>query len=134
MNAYARVAGALLLGVPLLILARASIPAQETQQEFPEGVTAAMIAQGDSLFRSSGLCFACHGPEGAGIPALGADLTDDEWRNTDGSYTGIIQQITEGVPADKSESGTPMLAKGGSQLTDDQVKAVAAYVWSLRLP
>ena len=134
MNAYGRVARALALGAPLLILLGASIPIQEKQQEFPEGVTSTMIVQGDSLFHGSGLCYACHGAGGTGISGLGANLTDEEWRNTDGSYAGLIQRITEGVPAGKSESGVPMPAKGGAQLTDDQVEAVAAYVWSLRLP
>jgi mono/diheme cytochrome c family protein len=127
-------ARALLLGAPLLILVGTSIPAQEPPQELPEGVTADLIARGDSLFHGGGLCYACHGSGGTGIPGLGADLTDDEWLNTDGSYAGLIQRITEGVAAGDSDSGVPMPAKGGSQITDDQVRAVAAYVWSLRLP
>lgn len=134
MNAYRRAARALLLGAPLLILIGVSILAQEPPQELPEGVTSEMIARGDSLFHGAGLCYACHGSGGTGIPGLGADLTDDEWRNTDGSYTALIQRITEGVVSGDSDSGVPMPAKGGSQITDDQVRAVAAYVWSLRLP
>ncbi len=134
MKAFGRMARALILGAPSLILVVASIRAQAPPQEFPEGVTADLIARGDSLFHGGGLCYACHGSGGAGIPGLGADLTDDEWQNTDGSYPGLIQRITEGVAAGDSGSGVPMPAKGGSQITDDQVEAIAAYVWSLRLP
>jgi mono/diheme cytochrome c family protein len=134
MNAHGRIARALVLGAPLLILIGTGIPAQEPAQEFPEGVTADLIARGDSLFHGGGLCYACHGAGGTGIPGLGANLSDDEWRNSDGSFTGLIQRITEGVAAGESESGVPMPPKGGSQITDDQVQAIAAYVWSLRLP
>lgn len=134
MNAYARMARVLVFGAPLLVLMGMRVPAQEAAQELPEGVTTDLIAKGDSLFHGSGLCYACHAAGGTGIPGLGADLTDDEWRNSDGSYTNLIQRITEGVAAGQSESGVPMPPKGGSQITEDQVRAVAAYVWSLRLP
>lgn len=100
-------------------------------QEMPEGVTKATIEAGGKLFRGEGLCHACHGPQGKGIPNLGADLTDDEWIHSDGSLEGIIATITSGVPGDKSTVGTTMPPKGGSAISDEQVKAVAAYVWSL---
>ena len=35
------------------------------------------------------------------------------------------------MPKEESKSGIPMPAKGGSSITDDEVKAVAAYVYSL---
>jgi mono/diheme cytochrome c family protein len=38
--------------------------------------------------------------------------------------------VTNGVPQPK-EHPAPMPPKGGAQLSDDQVKAVAAYVYSL---
>lgn len=131
---YDRVARAVVLGVPLLILSGARVPAQEASQELPEGVTADLVAKGDSLFHGAGLCYACHGAGGTGIPGLGANLTDDEWRTSDGTYPNLIQRITEGVAASESESGVPMPPKGGTQLSEDQVRAVAAFVWSLRQP
>jgi len=42
-----------------------------------------------------------------------------------------VKTIMSGVPSDKSSDGSVMPAKGGSSLSDEQVKAVAAYVWSL---
>ena len=36
-----------------------------------------------------------------------------------------------GVPKEASKSGIVMPLRGGSTITDDEVKAVAAYVYSL---
>jgi mono/diheme cytochrome c family protein len=100
-------------------------------QELPEGVTAAMIEEGEGIYNGAGICMSCHGATGEGIPNLGADLTDDEWLHVDGSYEQIVENIMTGVTAQESSSGVPMPAKGGTAITDDQVKAVAAYVWTL---
>lgn len=97
----------------------------------PEGVTEEMVSQGREIFHGAGLCYTCHGQDAKGLPNLGADLTDDKWVHNDGSYEGIINTIESGVTAEQSTSGTPMPPKGGSSITDDQVKAIAAYVWSL---
>jgi cytochrome c oxidase cbb3-type subunit 3 len=90
-----------------------------------------MIENGASTYRGEGLCHACHGQQGKGIPNLGADLTDDEWLHSDGSLDGIIATITNGVSGDESTVGTSMPPKGGSSIGEDKIKAVAAYVWSL---
>lgn len=50
----------------------------------------------------------------------------------DGSYEGIVETVMNGVSGEESSSGTPMPPKGGSGITDEQVRAVAAYVYSLR--
>jgi mono/diheme cytochrome c family protein len=101
------------------------------KQEMPEGVTKEMIAQGKTVYAGAGICSSCHGPAGKGVPSLGADLTDAEWVHSDGSYDGIVKTIMEGVTAQASTSGVPMPAKGGTGISDDDVKAVAAYVWTL---
>jgi mono/diheme cytochrome c family protein len=100
-------------------------------QELPEGVTMAMVEEGEGLFGGAGICMSCHAPDGSGVPNLGADLTDDEWVHSDGSFEGILATVTNGVTADASTSGIPMPAKGGSSITDDQVRAISAYVWTL---
>lgn len=117
-----------------LVLGLAVMPASSVAQQttLPEGVTEQMITEGRALFRGAGICHACHGPEARGIPNLGANLTDDEWLHSDGSYQGILQTVRRGVAADASSTGTVMPPKGGSALSDDQVAKVAAYVWSLR--
>ncbi|RMH23310.1 MAG: hypothetical protein D6701_00380 [Gemmatimonadetes bacterium] len=98
-------------------------------QDLPEGVTQAMVEQGKQIFAGAGLCAACHGPEGKGM--VGPDLTDAEWLHGDGSYTFLVELITKGVSQPKGPTGAIMPPKGGSAITEDQVKAVAAYVWSL---
>lgn len=97
----------------------------------PEGVTPAAIEQGKKIFSGAGLCFACHGAEGKG--AVGPNLTDKEWIHVkDGDYAGLVDLVTKGIPQDKAKLGKgPMPPKGGSQISDADVKAVAAYVWSL---
>lgn len=106
-------------------------PAAMTAQ-LPAGVTAEMVAEGNTLFHGAGICFTCHGQNGTGVTGLGPALNDGEWLHSDGSYEAIVNQIMNGVTATASKTGVAMPAKGGSAITDDQVKAVAAYVYSLR--
>ena len=122
MSVAAAIAGALLA---------APVSAQQAPDSMPPGVTAAMLADGAKLFTGQGICQACHGPQGKGIPNLGADLTDRTWRQSDGSYEKILETIRQGVDPSKSATGAAMPPKGGSNLSEDQLKAVAAYVWSL---
>ena len=103
-----------------------------TQDEaLPEGVTPEMVAQGKEIYAGVGLCFVCHGGDGTGMPGMGADLTDDEWVQADGTFEGIVMTVAVGVDMENSTTGTVMPPKGGSSITDDQVKAVAAYVFTL---
>ena len=104
---------------------------QQGEMQLPEGVTAEMVAQGKQIFGGAGLCNVCHGPNGGGVPGLGANLTDKDWLHSDGSYAAIVQTVMSGVDASASSVGTAMPPKGGSGITDDQVKAVAAYVFTL---
>lgn len=96
------------------------------------GPTPQQVALGDSIFHgqvAGGTCTACHGQDAKGT-AVAPDLTDSKWLNGDGSYQFIVNTVTTGVPKPK-EHPAPMPPKGGATLTDDQVKAVAAYVYSL---
>ena len=113
----------------LLLAFAALLGASPAAAQAPAGVTAAAVAQGDSIFHSKGNCYACHGANAQG--AVGPNLTDAEWIHSDGSYDAIVKQVTMGVAKEESKSGIPMPAKGGSSITDDEVKAVAAYVYSL---
>jgi mono/diheme cytochrome c family protein len=104
-------------------------PAAAQEKAAPAGVTPAAIAQGDSIFHKDGLCYACHGSNAEG--AVGPNLTDAEWLQGDGSYDFIVATVTSGIPAEKAKKGIAMPPKGGSSITDAQVKAVAAYVYSV---
>ena len=96
-------------------------------------VTTQMIALGDSIFHgkaAGGTCITCHQANAKGIPGLAPDLTDKTWLHGDGSLAAIIVTIEKGVPKPK-QAVSPMLPRGGTNLTSDQIRAVAAYVWSL---
>jgi glucose/arabinose dehydrogenase/mono/diheme cytochrome c family protein len=98
----------------------------------PEGATRDMVVLGERIYHGQverAACTGCHGENGGGTP-LGPALTGEKWVWSDGSYAGIAKTITEGVSQPK-EYRSPMPAMGGAQLTPDQIKAVAAYVWSL---
>jgi mono/diheme cytochrome c family protein len=115
----------LLFGV---LSALAAIPAHA--QSLPAGVTPDMIKKGDQIFHGTGLCFACHGADAKGT--VGPDLTDQVWIHSKGTYEEIIKTVTDGIPLEATKLGKgPMPPKGGSSISDDDVKAVAAYVWSL---
>jgi mono/diheme cytochrome c family protein len=126
-----RVAGGTVIA--LVALAGAA-RAQQAAGALPPGVTAQMVKEGETLFKGAGLCAACHGQDAKGIPNLGANLVDAQWVHSKGSYDEIAKQITAGVAADKSTTGVVMPPKGGTSITDAQVKAIAAYVWSLSHP
>lgn len=98
-------------------------------QAIPAGATAAMVAKGDTIFHKQGLCYACHGQDAKGL--VGPNLTDDIWLHSKGTYDDIVKQVMTGVPKEVSKSGIPMPPRGGSTISDDDVKAVAAYVYSL---
>jgi cytochrome c oxidase cbb3-type subunit III len=113
----------------LLLTFAAVVGASPAAAQTAAAATPAAIAQGDSIFHSKGNCYACHGTNAQG--AVGPNLTDAEWIHSDGSYDAIVKQITTGVLQKDSKSGIPMPPKGGSSITDDEVKSVAAYVYSL---
>lgn len=100
-------------------------------QELPEGVTPEMVDRGREIFRRGGFCYTCHGEDATGLPHIGTDLTDGEWIHSEGTYEELVETIRSGVRADRSTTGVPMPPRGGARLTDEQVRAVAAYVWTL---
>jgi cbb3-type cytochrome c oxidase subunit III len=89
----------------------------------------ALIAKGDTIFHKTGLCYACHGSNAQG--AVGPNLTDAEWIHGDGSVEMIAATVTSGIPKEKAKTGIMMPPKGGSTISDEEVRAVAAYVYSL---
>lgn len=108
------------------VLVGPSVARAQSADSLPPGVTDTMIEEGRRLFRGPAICGSCHGQDAKGLPGIGPDLTDDEWLHSDGTYEALIRQITEGVPSDKSTSGVMMPPKGGTNLSEAQVRAVAA--------
>ena len=130
----------LALVVVLLLTGAASLAAQSTPENSstpkspsaapsPAAVTPELVAQGDKIFHGPGNCYACHGTNAQG--SVGPNLTDAEWIHSKGTYDDIVAQVTKGVPKEESKSGIVMPPRGGSTISDDEVKAVAAYVYSL---
>jgi mono/diheme cytochrome c family protein len=115
--------GALVLPAPL---------AAQRSDSAPPRVTDSLVAAGRAIYQGRGLCLACHGPDARG--GLGPDLTDASWDHGDGSFGAILRVIRDGVGVDSSRSGEVMPARGGGQISDADLRAVAAYVWSLRRP
>ena len=91
--------------------------------------TVERIAQGKTIYAGKGNCGNCHAADATG-GALGPDLTDKLWIHINGDYTSIARNIRNGVPLPE-EYPTPMPARGGGNLSDEEICAVAAYVWSL---
>jgi mono/diheme cytochrome c family protein len=110
-------------------------PATNTAAARP--FTAAMVAEGDSIFHARS-CKNCHGPEGKGA-ANGPNLTDQTFLHVDNTFQSYVTLVTNGVPADQIKDHShhiPMGGRGGRgpPLTDDQIKAVASYAYSLSHP
>lgn len=97
----------------------------------PPGMTIADIVRGDSLYHSKGTCFVCHGLEGEGRPAAGDALTVAlNWAQP--NWQSIDSLIVHGIPQPLTRSPIQMPPRGGrSDLTDAEVRSVAAYVWAI---
>jgi mono/diheme cytochrome c family protein len=98
-------------------------------------ITAAMVAEGDSIFHgrvAGGACFTCHGQNAEGSTTA-PDLRDGEWLNGDGSYQFIANTVANGVLTPRRYLA-PMPPMGGAVLSAAQVEAVAAYVFRLSHP
>jgi len=115
--------GALLAG-PGTLAAQA-----HARDSLPAGVTAQMIANGKQIYAGRGVCYACHGQDAAG--GMGPNLADTVWLHSRGEYERIVATILAGVTARESKSGIMMPPRGGSAISDDDARAVAAYIWSL---
>jgi mono/diheme cytochrome c family protein len=106
----------------------------ETGEATEANVTPEMIGLGENIFKgkeAGGTCNTCHGDDATGTPT-GPNLTDNEWIQIDGSMSSIAKIIREGVTSPKQHQG-PMPAFQ-SQFNDEQVQALAAYVYSLSHP
>ncbi|HJQ10657.1 MAG TPA: cytochrome c [Gemmatimonadaceae bacterium] len=102
-----------------------------TLPPLPAGMTIQMIVAGDSIYHGQGNCAACHGIEAQGLPAAGDALTvglnyaQPKWESIDSViYLGIPERLTR--------SPIQMPPRGGrSDLTPEQVRRVAAYIWAI---
>lgn len=117
------------IGSSVALLFSAALPLIG-QQAKPTPPDSATIAAGKRLYQGRGLCMSCHGTAGEGMlgPTTQLNAGKEKWLHQDGSLEAIIKLIVSGIDADHSVSGQVMPARGGSRLTDKQIRAVAAYV------
>lgn len=135
MSALARrVDGTRCMGfVVVLVMATAISGGQSvllSQSPSPERVTAEMVSAGAKVFAGDAGCKMCHGADAKGVKNMTSDLTDAEWKFAEGgTLEALVKVIKQGVSSEK----TGGLAMPGSsdKLTDEQVKAAAAYILSL---
>lgn len=102
-----------------------------TAQDAPTAeVTEEMVAAGAKLFAGDAGCKMCHGADAKGVKNMTGDLTDAEWKFAKGgTLEALVKVIKEGVSS--QQSGGLAMPGLGEKLTDEQAKAIAAYVLSL---
>ena len=125
----AKIAAALM---PAVVASISRSTAARPTAPLPAGATAEQVVLGDQIFHGQvrdGTCSGCHGDSGGGSP-VGPSLTSGTWLWGDGSLPSIQRTIVTGVVGSKRFAGG-MPPKGGAPLSDADVKAVAAYVWTL---
>ena len=115
--------------VAVVMVAASAEPVLKAQSPLPPGIPDSVVELGQRYFRGEGLCHTCHGADAKG--GLGPNLTDRAWLHGTGTFDEIVKRVDTGVPANESRSGQIMPPRGGSRLDPDQVRAVAAYVWTL---
>ncbi|HYV98824.1 MAG TPA: c-type cytochrome [Gemmatimonadaceae bacterium] len=114
-------------------------PAAASADAIPPQVTPEQVAKGKQLFQA-GICIQCHGNTGEGAQG-GPPLNDHNWIHGNGSYSQIANIIISGFQLSDVIGGFPrgMPERGfrqirnqpATRLTDAEVAAVAAYVWSI---
>jgi mono/diheme cytochrome c family protein len=110
------------------LAAQGRVPSQR-----PPGVTDSAIVWGQHLFHGSAGCSTCHGEGGRGTDR-GPNITGAIWLHGPGTYESIIEQVRHGVPASRSYTGEGMPPRGNVPMSEEAVRAVAAYVWSISHP
>lgn len=92
----------------------------------PPGVTPELAETGRALFLP---CAVCHGLDGRGNQ-LGPSLRDTAWTHIGGSLEEIERLIRDGV-ASPRDYPVPMAPMGGGDFDDQELRAVAAYVFAI---
>ena len=102
-----------------------------TLPPLPPSMTLEDITAGDRIFHGKGACFACHGTEGEGLPAAGDAITVG-FNYIPPKWAAIDSLVTAGIPDALTRSPIAMPPRGAkSDLTPEEVRRVAAYVWAI---
>lgn len=86
------------------------------------------IASGRETFATT--CAACHGDRGQGV--IGPNLTDDHWLHG-GAPVAIYTSVRAGITPEAARiEGSAGMPGWGGQLGEDRVRAVSAFLLSIR--
>ena len=96
----------------------------------PPEVTDSAIALGRAVYDGRGTCRSCHGDEGRGT-ARGPSLRHTIRVEGDTGFQALIVRVVHGSPGHDSLRAD-MPARQITHLNYPDIRAVAAYVWSLR--
>ena len=102
----------------------------------PPGFTEAQMRLGQQIFlgeEKDGTCVGCHGGDARGT-SVGPSLVSGEWLHGDGSIDAIAKTIAEGVAAPRNFPNSVMPPNGGADLTAEDGRAIAAYLYALNHP
>ncbi len=114
----------------------ASARAQE-MEAVPDSITPERVLAGSVTF-NGGSCIVCHAVAGRGSGRWAPDLSDGEWLHSEGDFDGIWATIYWGVKKEDFKATKPrrfeMHPKGGMPIEWEQVRELAAYVWTISRP
>jgi mono/diheme cytochrome c family protein len=106
------------------------VPAEEFSAAIlavlPSNVSPATLRRGRELYRA---CSVCHGEDGGGTQ-LGPPLRDGGWIHISGEIEEIEEVIRTGI-RNPIAYPVPMPVLGGGNFDDDEIRAIAAYVFAL---
>lgn len=101
-----------------------SLSGQETDK--------AAAASGKAVFNGAGGCFACHGADAKGNPAMGAaNLTDSIWTIANVSGAASAAEKKSAVMKVISEGKTRQMPAWKGRLSDTEIKILTYYVHEL---
>ena len=132
-HAVCPIARSLVVGGVVVLGFAGMLRAQEPRDTLPPDVTGDMVERGAEVFNGSARCHACHGTGGSGTEA-GPNLADDVWFHGRGTFEDILGRVLHGISRRDAKTGKAMPMRGWDPASDTDVRAVAAYVWSLRQP
>ncbi|MCX4188335.1 c-type cytochrome [Methylophaga sp. OBS4] len=98
----------------------------------PGAVSEELVAAGEQIYRGgnkeTGLpaCMACHGPNGSGVPAA-------NWPKLSAQYSSYVEtQLHAFANGERDNDANSMMRDIASKMSEDEIKAVSAYVFGLK--
>ena len=104
--------------------------ARLSAQARPAGVTDSVLEAGRVIYLGSGQCARCHGEHGEGTEE-GEALSSGTWKLGSGDYEWLPSIIRHSGVAARGRDVDPLPMRGPTLLLPEEVRAVAAYVWSI---